>query len=670
MYNQAVTWSDTKWTYAPVKYWPGLVDGTNYGRVTFFAWSAGTGATLSGNTLPGTPTLTYTVPDANASQKDLVTGMLVDKTASGDVKFTFKHVLSRIGFAARLAEQYPAATVKVTSLKVKYAANTVESKATYTFGDGDDADGTWTFPTAGNVYMSHAGDEVVNAAGETLDNDATPQTTPLNDAGKYLMLLPQSVNDDELTVEMAYTITTGGQPVNYTTAIPLPAVTWGQDETITYMFILTLNEVTFAGVTVNPWGTPETINRRPVTYKANGGTGNDVKDGFWEDLSPVADVPDHFTPPLATDIFFGWNTQTDGNGDWYLPGETLSYDRNDLILYAQWVDFSDGIMNYAYTGARQYFIVPKDGEYQLEAWGARGGNTSAGGFLGGPGGYATGVIDLKKGQKIYVYVGAAGADANTAARSWNGGGGAPGTGEWSCTEYARPGGGATDFRLLNGEWSHATSLNSRIMVAGAGGGAGAGYWKNNGKPRNGGYAGGLNGESIYMSEGGKQDKGGTTTTSVTMNNPFHAEGVAMNPGTFGSGGNANVDVYNDAGIRINSYVSGGGGGYYGGSAGACGPFGYWGGPGGGGSSFISGMTGCIAINPTSTANPRAQDTGANTTALNYNTALFGGSPTWADGGEITFTGCSMVDGAGDMPNPGGGTMTGNSNPGYARITKK
>ena len=98
------------------------------------------------------------------------------------------------------------------------------------------------------------------------------------------------------------------------------------------------------------------------------------------------------------------------------------------------------------------------------------------------------------------------------------------------------------------------------------------------------------------------------------------------------------------------------------------------------------MTGCVAIDPTDTTNdPRTQDSGTGfaKTTLNYNNSVFGSAnSTWVDGEDILFTNCSMIDGAGyqwntgvkagtagTMPNPSGGTMTGNSGAGYARITQ-
>ncbi|MDR1023236.1 MAG: hypothetical protein LBL94_08215 [Prevotellaceae bacterium] len=97
------------------------------------------------------------------------------------------------------------------------------------------------------------------------------------------------------------------------------------------------------------------------------------------------------------------------------------------------------------------------------------------------------------------------------------------------------------------------------------------------------------------------------------------------------------------------------------------------------------MAGCVAIDPASTSDPRAQDIGSsNTAALNYSISAFGASPTWSNGEEITFINCSMIDGAGYEWNTGaragtstgmpdwsktdGSKMAGNTGVGHARIT--
>ena len=67
------------------------------------------------------------------------------------------------------------------------------------------------------------------------------------------------------------------------------------------------------------------------------------------------------------------------------------------------------------------------------------------------GAYTNGIINLTKGTILYVYVGG--------SNGYNGGGG---------QSSDRPGGGATDIRLIEGV--DFNSLKSRIMVAAGGGG--------------------------------------------------------------------------------------------------------------------------------------------------------------------------------------------------------
>ena len=107
---------------------------------------------------------------------------------------------------------------------------------------------------------------------------------------------------------------------------------------------------------------------------------------------------------------------------------------------------------YNYTGGKQTFTPPVKGIYQIEAYGAQGGNTS--GAAGGKGSYATGRILLSKNQAISLYVGG--------QNGYNGGG--------AGNTYQAVGGGATDIRLINGNWDNLEGLKSRIMVAGGGGG--------------------------------------------------------------------------------------------------------------------------------------------------------------------------------------------------------
>lgn len=65
-----------------------------------------------------------------------------------------------------------------------------------------------------------------------------------------------------------------------------------------------------------------------VTYKANGGTGDDVT----SKVAVVGACPNSFTAPTGT-TFKGWNTAAEGTGTDYAVGAEV---QSDLTLYAQW----------------------------------------------------------------------------------------------------------------------------------------------------------------------------------------------------------------------------------------------------------------------------------------------------------------------------------------------
>ena len=76
-------------------------------------------------------------------------------------------------------------------------------------------------------------------------------------------------------------------------------------------------------------GIKKPVTTYTVTYKANGGTGDDVVD---DAAAAVADCPNTFTAPSGK-AFTGWNTQADGLGTAYAVGAAIA---SNLTLYAQW----------------------------------------------------------------------------------------------------------------------------------------------------------------------------------------------------------------------------------------------------------------------------------------------------------------------------------------------
>lgn len=241
--------------------------------------------------------------------------------------------------------------------------------------------------------------------------------------------------------------------------------------------------------------------------------------------------------------YVGWNTQADGMGTWIEDYGRITGPVTFYAIYYQ--------SNYYYTGAPQTFRVPIDGWYEIQLWGAEGGDDAAG--EGGRGAYVKGEVYMRRGSELYVYVGAPGLTGTHGSGAGYNGGGNSGA---SSGGQSGSGGGATDVRTVYGNWNQ--NLDTRIAVAAGGGGAGM--------HRAGGYGGALVGGSTGIA-------GGTQTSAGPR-------------GGFGYGGSSEVDG------------GGGGGGWYGGGASSGGsPGGSNDVGGGGGSSYLAGYGGC-APSPT------------------------------------------------------------------------
>ena len=188
--------------------------------------------------------------------------------------------------------------------------------------------------------------------------------------------------------------------------------------------------------------------------------------------------------------------------------------------------------NFTYTGECTTYIAKSDGYYNLEVWGAQGGNYNTT-YVGGLGGYSKGIVHLTKGTTLYVCVGGQPQTVTTASVAvpggFNGGGNGFNRAYSGTYTYGQAGGGATDIRIGQ------NNLYARVIVAGGGSGS---------SNRISGYAGGgisgVTGQSGYA---------GTQTSAGTG-------------GSFGQGGSATT-----SGSNYRYGASGGGGGFYGGGAG-------------------------------------------------------------------------------------------------------
>ena len=282
----------------------------------------------------------------------------------------------------------------------------------------------------------------------------------------------------------------------------------------------------------------------------------------------------------------------------YLPANGNNYSRVGVTYE---VNVIPSTWTYKYTGEVKKWVCPLTGVYQLEALGAQGG--TYGGFAGGRGAQIAGQLQIEKNQILYIYVGQEGKRVQQSSETqggWNGGGTYIG-GNTVTVEYSDAnntversqrnfcgGGGATDFALQgtegSGDWNNTSHLDSRILVAGGGGGALYRKYlvKTYEFSGGGGSGGAYDGETGYG--------GPLSGTGGTLSSPGSIAISASNSGAglagFGYGGSYTENL--SAGM--------GGGGWWGGASGAYDsssenptasvPNFSRGGSGGGGSSYI------------------------------------------------------------------------------------
>lgn len=254
----------------------------------------------------------------------------------------------------------------------------------------------------------------------------------------------------------------------------------------------------------------------------------------------------------------------DTNIEYFSGNKTIQYEapnKYDLTVTTPTKIQTGDILNCPYSGSAKSITLPK-GQYQLECWGAQGGNGSGNTSCpGGKGGYSKGIITLNKKTNLYLYTGGQGLNGTTYnSNEATTAGGFNGGGSTTSINNRGSGGGGTDIRIA------VDSLYARVLVAGGGSGS-SGYTSLAG------FAGGgisgktynnqdsSNGGSWYGG-GGSQIQGGAADISYSN---------YATAGSFGQGGN-----YNSGSNTY--YGSGGGGGWYGGGGAI--------GVGGGGSGYM------------------------------------------------------------------------------------
>lgn len=219
MYNQKVTHDGSAWTYAPLKYWP-----NNPGdKVSFFAYAP----YIENVAVPiaNKAKVTFTVQDAVADQKDLVVAEalknLTKQAITGNVNFTFQHVLARVGL--NVEAMFDLVNSDVTGATDHNTGN--GSKATGTNIKVTKVELIGKFDKEGVIDLTDSSWSGVAAAGEdviytwqaanfvsSVADNVTTTKQQLNDAAHYAMIIPQSV--EGMKVRVTYTVTTTDASLN------------------------------------------------------------------------------------------------------------------------------------------------------------------------------------------------------------------------------------------------------------------------------------------------------------------------------------------------------------------------------------------------------------------------------------------------------------------------
>lgn len=281
---------------------------------------------------------------------------------------------------------------------------------------------------------------------------------------------------------------------------------------------------------------PKKINYKDGSYTVDANTGATV-DGKEISFTKTKNSSGDMTNYIGDGIWFGNQDDSTSNDTAYDTVYDCSYSLDNLavtrlapekdangISYRHTLscfagvtehakttqDYYNGISDkkvqytYNYTGDVQTFTAPADGVYTLEAWGASGGDgyddsvdretTSS---VAGNGGYSKGNISLKKGQKIYVFVGGAGKYGAGTNRFGGPAGGYNGGGDGGDADSGS-GGGMSHISTTNNPAATSWNPDGTLLVAGGGGGADNRGGSRGSDDGRGGNGGGKNGENAYI----------------------------------------------------------------------------------------------------------------------------------------------------------------------------
>ncbi len=250
--------------------------------------------------------------------------------------------------------------------------------------------------------------------------------------------------------------------------------------------------------------------------------------------------------------FCGWSIDSLSTPS-YKPGEKGVFPAG-ATLYAMWVTTE---YDFPYTGNYVQFVIPQDGIYEFEVWGASGAAAKVDSLVaeGGLGGHSKGYKKMKKDEVIYVYNG-----GSPKGTSYGANGGGNGYNYASSKQYGAGGGGSTHVATkpygLGTNSSSGPSYANRssiLIVAGGGGGGGI----DNGTAHKGGDGGGeRGGNGSGGALGGRQISTGSSPSENFGMGDYYSSSSAASSGGGGGWFGGNYGMYGQSGAGGSGYVDG------------------------------------------------------------------------------------------------------------------
>lgn len=222
MNNEKVTNINDSWVYSPVKYWPN--ESTD--KLTFFAYAPYQDSRKASGTYLGDPKTTinvdtdvtkhidYTWAEAGTSLTSLKN--LTKQSIGSDVKFNFKHAMSRVGFKVEAVIDAEAANknngeIDVDGNDVTIAADTKITVQEVELISYDNFYNQAVLNLNGGTWSDHEQNNEsykltsVNSQFTDAAENVTIAKAQLNNDSNYIMLIPQVTN---IQVRVKYTVTT------------------------------------------------------------------------------------------------------------------------------------------------------------------------------------------------------------------------------------------------------------------------------------------------------------------------------------------------------------------------------------------------------------------------------------------------------------------------------